>query len=532
MVDDRSSANPAEADATLLDARRVRRDLQSEMTRDHLDALRHVSRHATSARARTTSPRCSRPSAPRRSTRSIDEAVPAGHPRSRRRSTCRRPRASTTTSRGCATIAAKNQVFRSFIGLGYYDTITPAVILRNVMENPGWYTPYTPYQAEIAQGRLESLLNFQTMVRDLTGMEIANASLLDEATAAAEAMTLLHRVQGEARRRSATRSSCRSRASRRRSTCCESRAEPLGLDGPGRRCRRHAEFDADRLRRCSLQYPDEAGRGRATCGAFIARAHAAGVLVAVATDLLALTLLDAARRDGRRRRRRQLAALRRAARATAARTRRSSRRARRSCARCPAASSACRSTRTASRAYRMALQTREQHIRREKATSNICTAQALLANMAAMYAVYHGPEGLKAIATPRARARARRSSAALTALGLPPGERRATSTRCASSSATASRGDADRGGADAARHQLPLRRTTARSASRSTRRSTCADLAAIVDVFATRGRQAGADVGAARHRARRRATCPPALARTSAVPDASGVQHASLRDAR
>src|SRR2546422_5234610 len=186
--------------------------------------------------------------------------------------------------------AARNQVFRSYIGLGYYDCITPSVILRNVLENPGWYTPYTPYQAEIAQGRLEGLLNFQTMVSDLTGMEIANASLLDEATAAAEAMTLLHRVQSKRIEAVAgaaqffVASSCFPQTIE----VLRARAEPLGIelivDDPAT-----ATF-GDRVFAALVQTPDEAGCVH-DLRAFVANARRAGVLVAVGTDLLSLVLL-------------------------------------------------------------------------------------------------------------------------------------------------------------------------------------------------------------------------------------------------
>jgi glycine dehydrogenase len=308
-------------------------------------------------------------------------------------------------------IAAKNRVRRSFIGLGYYDTITPPVILRNVMENPGWYTPYTPYQAEIAQGRLESLLNFQTMVTDLTGMEVANASLLDEPTAAGEAMTLLHRVQpkGGAARHTFLVSS---RTWPQTRAVIESRAEPLGIHvrivDPSA-----VQFD-ETVFGLLLQYPDELGAAE-PLAPLIARAHEAGALVAVATDLLALTLLAPPGEAG--------------ADVVVGNSQRFG---------VPLGYGGPHAAFFATRdayvrqvpgriigvsvdssgrpAYRMALQTREQHIRREKATSNICTAQALLANMAAMYAVYHGPSGLKAIAS-RIRSQAASLAQALGSLG-------------------------------------------------------------------------------------------------------------------
>ena len=308
-------------------------------------------------------------------------------------------------------LAHRNKVARSFIGLGYYDTITPPVILRNVMENPGWYTPYTPYQAEIAQGRLESLLNFQTMVRDLTGMEVSGASLLDESTAAAEAMTLLHRVQP---RKGAERNTflVSSRTWPQTRAVLQSRAEPLDIDirivDP-----KDIAFD-ETVFGLLLQYPDEFGAVDALDDV-IARAHAAGALVAVATDLLALTLLTPPGEAGAD------VVVGNAQRfgvplgyggphAAFFATREAYVR------QVPGRIIGVSVDANGRTAYRMALQTREQHIRREKATSNICTAQALLANMAAMYAVYHGPDGLRAIAG-RVHAQAASLAASLRALG-------------------------------------------------------------------------------------------------------------------
>jgi glycine dehydrogenase len=293
-------------------------------------------------------------------------------------------------------LGLKNKIARSFIGLGYYDTITPPVILRNVMENPGWYTPYTPYQAEIAQGRLESLLNFQTMVRDLTGMEVAGASLLDEPTAAAEAMTLLHRVQPKrAGGKERNRFLVSARTWPQTRAVLESRAEPLGLTvkvvDPA-----DIRFD-ESVFGLLVQYPDEFGSVE-PLATLAARAHDAGVLVAVATDLLALTLLTPPGESGAdvvvgNSQRFGVPLGYGGPHAAFFATRESFVR------QVPGRIIGVSVDSSGRTAYRMALQTREQHIRREKATSNICTAQALLANMAAMYAVYHGPKGLKAIAS-------------------------------------------------------------------------------------------------------------------------------------
>jgi glycine dehydrogenase len=309
-------------------------------------------------------------------------------------------------------IAAKNRVFKSYIGMGYYDCVTPAVILRNVLENPGWYTPYTPYQAEIAQGRLESLLNFQTMVSDLTGLPIATASLLDEATAAAEAMTMLHRVQ---KRAAGVRNVFL--ASRRTFPqtldVVAGRAEPLGIEVRVTDVTPDA-FD-DSVFGALVQYPDDEG-AVADLRPIVNAAHGAGALVAVASDLLALTLLtppgdmDADVVVGNSQRfgvpmgyggpHAAFFATREAFVRQA-----------------PGRIIGVSIDAHGQRAFRMTLQTREQHIRREKATSNICTAQALLANIAAMYAVYHGPAGLTAIAR-RVHRRARALARALEARGL------------------------------------------------------------------------------------------------------------------
>jgi len=286
-------------------------------------------------------------------------------------------------------IADKNQVFRTFIGQGYYGTLTPNVILRNVLENPAWYTAYTPYQAEISQGRMEALINFQTLCADLTGMEIANASLLDEATAAAEAMTLAKR---SAKSKSDT-FFVHDAVHPQTLELLRTRAEPMGIV---LRVGTPAEAMEAEAYGVLLQYPDTFGH----VGDYKALAdavHARGGLVAVATDLLALTLIAAPGEWG--------------ADIVVGNSQRFG---------VPfgfggphAAFMACRDAYKRSMpgrligvsvdaqgnaAYRLTLQTREQHIRREKATSNICTAQVLLAVMASMYAVYHGPEGLTRIA--------------------------------------------------------------------------------------------------------------------------------------
>ncbi len=287
-------------------------------------------------------------------------------------------------------IASQNQLFRSFIGMGYHDCITPPVIQRNILENPGWYTAYTPYQAEIAQGRLEALLNFQTMIVDLTGLEIANASLLDEATAAAEAMTLSYGFCKTKANAYFVSEDCHPQTIE----VVQTRARPLGIEvivGNPR------QFTFDRpVFGVLLQYP-------ATDGAvydyreFVEQAHTAGAVVTVAADILSLALLTppgefgadiavgSTQRFGvplgyggphaayfatRDEYKRQI----------------------------PGRIVGVSKDVNGDRALRLALQTREQHIRREKATSNICTAQVLLAVIASMYAVYHGPGGIKRIA--------------------------------------------------------------------------------------------------------------------------------------
>jgi glycine dehydrogenase len=293
-------------------------------------------------------------------------------------------------------IGAQNVGARSFIGLGYSQAVTPAVIQRNVLENPGWYTPYTPYQAEIAQGRLEGLLNFQTMVADLTGMQVANASLLDEATAAAEAMTLLYRVQARQidLRRGVPRFFVADSCFPQTIDVLAGRAEPLGIElivGDLRR----PSLD-DRVFGALVQSPDEAGLVH-DLRPFIAAAHEAAVLVAVATDLLSLVLLAPPGEAGAdvvvgSSQRFGVPIGYGGPHAAFFATRDEYVR------QTPGRIIGVSVDAAGNTAYRMSLQTREQHIRREKATSNICTAQALPANLAGFYAVYHGPHGLAGIA--------------------------------------------------------------------------------------------------------------------------------------
>ncbi|MDZ8184199.1 MAG: aminomethyl-transferring glycine dehydrogenase [Nostoc sp. ChiSLP02] len=287
-------------------------------------------------------------------------------------------------------IASKNQVFRSYIGMGYYDSITPPVIARNILENPGWYTAYTPYQPEIAQGRLEALLNFQTMIIDLTGLEIANASLLDEATAAAEAMSLSYGVSKNKANGYFVSHDCHPQTI----DVLQTRAQPLGIKiivGG------HQTFDFEEpIFGAVLQYPASDGTIY-DYRAFIEKAHAQGALVTVAADPLSLTLLTPPGEFGADI---AVGSTQRfgiplgfgGPHAAYFATKEEYKRA------VPGRIVGVSKDALGKPALRLALQTREQHIRREKATSNICTAQVLLAVMASMYAVYHGPTGLKQIA--------------------------------------------------------------------------------------------------------------------------------------
>ncbi|RCH93558.1 glycine decarboxylase subunit P, partial [Rhizopus stolonifer] len=290
-------------------------------------------------------------------------------------------------------IASQNKLHRSYIGQGYTDTVVPNVILRNILENPAWYTQYTPYQPEISQGRLESLLNYQTMVTDLTGLPIANASLLDEGTAAAEAVLMCWQASRRKKNLFVVDENCHPQTI----ACLKSRAEAFNIQILVADTL-HYHFEEHKKDLCGvlLQYPNTRGSVK-DYEALTTSIHAAGGQVAVATDLMALTLLKSpgewgadiafgnsqrfgvplgfggphaaffACKDEHKRR-------------------------------MPGRLIGVSKDADGNNAYRLALQTREQHIRREKATSNICTAQALLANMAAMYAVYHGPQGIKQIA--------------------------------------------------------------------------------------------------------------------------------------
>lgn len=296
---------------------------------------------------------------------------------------------------GLKQLSLRNSISKTYIGQGYYDTHTPSVILRNVFENPGWYTQYTPYQAEISQGRLESLLNFQTLVSELCGLPIANASLLDEATAAAEAMGMFFHTLNKTGNPSRHKFFVDQDIFPQTLDVLMTRARPLGISivcGDFKTTEITGEFCG-----ALLQYPNDKGLVEDYTG-FIEQVHQAGAYVAMATDLLALTLLTP---PGELKADVALGSSQRfgvplgfggphaAFFATTEHFKRA----------IPGRIIGVSEDATGHRALRMALQTREQHIKREKATSNICTAQALLANMAAMYAVYHGPQGLKAIAS-------------------------------------------------------------------------------------------------------------------------------------
>ena len=289
-------------------------------------------------------------------------------------------------------ISKENTVHRSFIGQGYYGTVTPKVILRNVFENPGWYTSYTPYQSEISQGRLEALINFQTMVGDLTGFEIANASLLDEATAAAESMTLANRVGKSKSQRFFIDQNCFPQTI----SVVTARAKPIGIEVIVGDPQQLTDLDKETYFGALLQYPGNDG-AVIDFSKEIESVHEQNGLVIMATDLLALALLKSPGEMGADI---AIGSSQRfgvplgfggphaAFMATKEKFKRS----------LPGRLVGASIDESGRTAYRLALQTREQHIRREKATSNICTAQALLAIMAGFYAAYHGPEGLKQIA--------------------------------------------------------------------------------------------------------------------------------------
>ena len=286
-------------------------------------------------------------------------------------------------------IASENTIARSYIGMGYYDTITPNVILRNLLENPGWYTAYTPYQAEVSQGRLEALLNYQQMVMDLTGMDIANASLLDEATAAAEAMAFSRRISRSKSMKFFASEDCHPQTL----DVLKTRAEPMGIELVLGTPEENLETEFFGV---LLQYPSTTGVIH-DIGKWIEQWHQNDTMVSVATDLLSLVLLKPPGELGAD------VVIGNSQRfgvpmgfggphaaffATHDRHKRSM----------PGRLIGVSVDGRGRRALRMALQTREQHIRREKATSNICTAQVLLAVIAGCYAVYHGPDGLKSIA--------------------------------------------------------------------------------------------------------------------------------------
>ncbi|MFQ5437027.1 MAG: glycine dehydrogenase, partial [Anaerolineae bacterium] len=326
---------------------------------------------------------------------SLDELVDQALPQAIRldgRLNLEPPRSESEILAELRALAAMNQTHRSFIGMGYYDCIMPPVILRNIFENPGWYTQYTPYQAEISQGRLEALLNFQTMVTDLTGLEIANASMLDEGTAAAEAMTLCQRSMP--RKSKANTFFVSELVHPQTIAIVQTRARPLGINvvvGD------HAAYDfSQETFGVLVQYPATTG-DILNYAPFAQKAHDHGALVVAATDLLALALLappgewgadvavGSSQRFGMPM---GYGGPHAAFMATTDKLKRQM----------PGRLIGVSIDAEGNPGMRLALQAREQHIRREKATSNICTAQVLLAIIASMYAVYHGPQGIRKIA--------------------------------------------------------------------------------------------------------------------------------------
>jgi glycine dehydrogenase len=411
-------------------------------------------------------------------------------------------------------LAAQNVVARSFIGMGYYDCITPPVILRNILENPGWYTQYTAYQAEISQGRLEALLNFQTMVADLTGLPVANASLLDEGTAAAEAMHMMAGVApaaGDGPAAFLVSDACHPQTIE----VVRTRARPLGIEVIVRDLADPGAFEASgagRIFGVLAQYPatDGAVGSPAQWRALVERAHAAGALVAVATDLLALTVLASPGELGAD------VAVGSAQRfgvplgyggphAAFFATRSEWVR------KLPGRLIGVSQDAHGHMALRMALQTREQHIRREKATSNICTAQVLLAVVASMYAVYHGPGGLGAIAA-RVGGLAAVLARGLGRLGVKVRHRHFFDTLRIDG------GAAEIGGwlADAEARKINLRRLGETSLTISLDETTTpADVQALWEVFG-RGRAGGLAVAAVAREADLTLPWPADLARQSA----------------
>lgn len=293
-------------------------------------------------------------------------------------------------------MAEKNSIYKSFIGMGYYDTLVPNVIKRNILENPGWYTAYTPYQAEIAQGRLEALINFQTTISDLTGMELANASLLDEGTAAAEALSMLYGQRKGKKRKEADVFFVSELCHPQTIEVLQTRAEPIGVEV---KIGNHKDLDVtdSSLFGILLQYPATDGSVEDYTD-LIAAAHEHDVYTVVAADLMSLTLLKAPGEMGAdvvvgSSQRFGVSMGYGGPHAAFFATQEQFQR------KIPGRIIGVTQDAEGKPAYRMALQTREQHIRREKATSNICTAQVLLGVMAGMYAVYHGPKGLKKIAS-------------------------------------------------------------------------------------------------------------------------------------